>query len=106
MEILSSMDLARRAENPGRGGAERPEDEPERSACFHCCEPCVGEFSAETRSFCCIGCQAVYSLLLENGLGQFYELSQMPGARIKRATRREQWAFLDDPAVQDKLLDF
>ncbi len=48
----------------------------------------------------------MFALLTESGLGQFYELASMPGARVGRTTEQRQWAFLDDPAVQEKLLDF
>jgi Cu+-exporting ATPase len=45
-------------------------------------------------------------LLTESGLGQFYDLNQHPGVRIRRPSRREQWTYLDEPAVQQRLLDF
>jgi len=48
----------------------------------------------------------VHELLTESGLGQFYELSSAHGVRIRSASAREQWAYLDDPAVQPRLLDF
>jgi Cu+-exporting ATPase len=45
-------------------------------------------------------------LLAESGLGQFYDLRRHPGVRVRRAAKREQWAYLDDPALQQQLLDF
>jgi P-type Cu+ transporter len=45
-------------------------------------------------------------LLAENGLEQFYDLSHYPGVRIKGAVKRDQWAFLDEPSLQQKLQDF
>jgi Cu+-exporting ATPase len=48
----------------------------------------------------------VFALLSENGLEQFYELASAPGVRIGQTTAQRQWAFLDDVAVQEKLLDF
>ena len=58
------------------------------------------------KAFCCFGCQTVFSLLTESGLGQFYELNAAPGARIRESARQARWAFLDDPAIQEQLLDF
>jgi len=76
-------------------------------ACFHCGEPCPdGAFTADGKIFCCFGCQTVFSLLTENGLGQFYDLNSVPGVRIRESARQARWAFLDDPAIQEKLLDF
>ncbi len=48
----------------------------------------------------------MFALLTESGLGQFYELGSRPGARVGETTTPRQWAFLDDPEVQEKLLDF
>ncbi len=59
---------------------------------------------AEKR-FCCLGCQTVFSLLQENGLGTYYALETTPGIRMKPAGSFK-WAFLDDPAVAETLYDF
>ena len=76
-------------------------------ACFHCGERCPDDrFVLEGKAFCCFGCQTVYWLLRENGLEQFYELNSMPGTRIRGVSPATKWAFLDDPAVQEKLFDF
>ena len=48
----------------------------------------------------------MHDLLAESGLTQFYDLNRHPGVRVRQAARREQWAYLDDPALQQKLLDF
>jgi Cu+-exporting ATPase len=40
------------------------------------------------------------------GLGQFYELASTPGTRVGRNVEQSRWAFLDEPAVREKLLDF
>jgi len=84
-----------------------PECSAARSACFHCGEPCLdGRFERDERVFCCLGCQAVHDLLSESGLGHFYELNTGPGVRIRETSAKEQWACLDDPALQRRLLDF
>ncbi|HVM47662.1 MAG TPA: heavy metal translocating P-type ATPase metal-binding domain-containing protein [Candidatus Acidoferrum sp.] len=77
------------------------------AACFHCGEPCYDrELSRDGKAFCCQGCLFVHDLLEQSGLGQFYQLDRHPGVRIRQGARREQWAYLDDPALQERLLDF
>jgi P-type Cu+ transporter len=79
-----------------------------RAACFHCGEPCVSSTIARSdKVFCCQGCLLVHDLLAENGMDQFYALSAHPGVRVREPqSRREQWAYLDDPSLQQRLLDF
>lgn len=48
----------------------------------------------------------MHDLLVQSGLDRFYELDAHPGVRVRSNSAREQWAFLDDPVVQAKLLDF
>jgi P-type Cu+ transporter len=80
---------------------------PEPAACFHCGEPCYDpSLMEEDKAFCCRGCLFVHDLLAESGLGRFYDLNRHPGVRIRQAARRDQWAYLDDPALQQRLLDF
>jgi Cu+-exporting ATPase len=75
--------------------------------CFHCGEPFPNDaFSLDGKAFCCFGCQTVFSLLRENGLEQFYQLDSTPGTRIRAASAAAKWAFLDDPAVSEKLFDY
>ena len=75
--------------------------------CFHCGEPCPDHaFVADGRSFCCFGCQTVFSLLRDNGLDRFYQLQSAPGTRVRAAAPAAKWKFLDDPVVQARLYDF
>ena len=84
-------------------GAARPEPVP----CFHCGEPCYDpSLTKEDKAFCCRGCLFVHDLLAESGLGQFYGLNRHPGVRIRQQAKQQQWAYLDDPALQQRLLDF
>ncbi len=48
----------------------------------------------------------VHDLLTENGLDQFYSLTRHPGVQMRRKSSADQWSFLDEPAMQQKLLDF
>lgn len=79
------------------------------SACFHCGEPCRDDrFANEGKVFCCQGCLMVHDLLAASGLGQFYELSRHPGVRIRqsRLPPAQHWAWLDEPSLHQRLLDF
>jgi P-type Cu+ transporter len=74
--------------------------------CFHCGTPCRdGSFRHGDKSFCCGGCLTVFELLSENGLGNFYELADTAGVRVK-ATREDQFKYLDEPMVRERLVDF
>ena len=69
--------------------------------------PCYDPgLTKEEKAFCCRGCLFVHDLLAESGLGQFYDLNRHPGVRIRQQTRQQQWAYLDDPGLQQRLLDF
>jgi Cu+-exporting ATPase len=94
---LTDAPLARGQSTPTRA----------RAACFHCGEPCPdGSFAKAEKVFCCNGCLVVHDLLTESGLGHFYDLRQSPGIRVQGAALRDQWAFLDEPAIRQQLLDF
>ena len=81
---------------------------PQKSApCFHCGQPCNDpSLVKDNKAFCCQGCLFVHDLLAESGLGQFYDLSRHPGVRVRREARRKQWDYLDEPGLQQRLLDF
>jgi len=75
--------------------------------CFHCGTPCrSAAHSREEKSFCCQGCLTVFELLIENGLGDFYKLGEAAGTRVKENPRHDQFAYLDEPAVRERLVDF
>jgi Cu+-exporting ATPase len=89
------------------GLAKRDHPEKTVTACFHCGEPCPDHtFAKAERVFCCQGCLIVHELLAENGLTQFYDLSRHPGVRVRQRSGRERWTYLDDPELQQRLLDF
>jgi Cu+-exporting ATPase len=77
------------------------------SACHHCGEPCAsGNHEAEGHSFCCLGCQTVFGLLRESGLSDFYSIAARPGKRVDVSSQPDRWAYLDEPSVAAKLLDY
>jgi len=90
-----------------RSPAERASPSRERPACFHCGEPCPNnEVASGGRVFCCQGCRFVHDLLTESGLAHFYELNETPGVRVSGARARDRFAYLDDPALQHRWLNF
>ena len=102
--IATGAALDRDAHRPA---SQSPGQRDAPAACFHCGELCPdATFSKAEKVFCCQGCLVVHDLLAESGLEQFYDLSRHPGVRVRAASQREQWAYLDDPAVQEGLLDF
>jgi P-type Cu+ transporter len=79
----------------------------ERMACFHCGEPCFdNSFAKVEKTFCCNGCLIVHDLLTESGLLHFYDLGEKPGVRMRVTKAREQFSYLDEPALRQRLLDF
>ncbi|MGH7969018.1 MAG: heavy metal translocating P-type ATPase metal-binding domain-containing protein, partial [Limisphaerales bacterium] len=100
---LTRLALGFSSVHSSRTGAPRAE----RAACFHCGEPCPeGGYSRGEKSFCCQGCLVVHDLLQESNLDQFYALGRHPGVRIGERGAAQKWAFLDEPALQEQLLDF
>ncbi|MEK7780335.1 MAG: heavy metal translocating P-type ATPase metal-binding domain-containing protein [Verrucomicrobiota bacterium] len=80
---------------------------PAAPACFHCGTLCRGAvFALADKAFCCQGCCTVFEILSANGLTDFYKLSEAAGVRITATARNEQFKFLDEPAVREKLVDF
>lgn len=76
-------------------------------SCYHCGDPCGdGAIREDGRSFCCSGCQTVYSLLYEHGLGTYYTLESGPGLKPDQAHRVDRFAYLDRDGVRSRLLDF
>ncbi|RMG84715.1 MAG: ATPase P, partial [Bacteroidetes bacterium] len=74
--------------------------------CAHCGEVCAEEtVRAGEAVFCCEGCKMVYEILHTNDLSQYYDIEKAPGISLK-AQKRERYAWLDDPEIAAKLIDF
>ncbi|MET0462983.1 MAG: heavy metal translocating P-type ATPase metal-binding domain-containing protein [Chitinophagaceae bacterium] len=79
----------------------------ETSLCYHCGERCTtADIMIEEKAFCCEGCRMVFSILNEHSLCNYYSLNQHPGASQRVKVRKDKFAFLDDVAVETKLLHF
>lgn len=83
------------------------EKQVDAKACSHCGLPCEsGAHRLEEKYFCCAGCRTVFELLTGNGLTDFYELGKSAGMEFKRPPGDGDYAYLDDPQVAERLVQF
>lgn len=75
--------------------------------CFHCGDDC-GKHPVRKmdKNFCCDGCRMVYEILNQNGLCDYYSISQNPGLSRKIKVRENKFAFLDEEAIAQPLISF
>ena len=74
--------------------------------CYHCGEKCDASIYTDEKYFCCDGCKFVYQLLRENGLCNYYELSEKPGIKVKGKFSSHRFVYLDNEEVKKKLVRF
>ena len=75
--------------------------------CYHCGEDCLSpKIQLEEKIFCCDGCKMVYQIINQNGLCNYYDLNDRPGINQRIAARKDKFAFLEDAAIQAKLVSF
>ncbi len=78
-----------------------------QSCCDHCGDVCSHErVKLEDKVFCCHGCKTVYELLNQHGLCAYYELNEHPGNPQKLNFRKDKFAFLDDPQIAQKFIQY
>ena len=74
--------------------------------CTHCGDDCPDEHPMhDEKDFCCNGCQIVYTILADNGLGDYYNFTDNPGIS-RRSVVDKNYAFLDDEDVVSRILEF
>ncbi|MGN7989404.1 heavy metal translocating P-type ATPase [Pedobacter sp. 22226] len=75
-----------------------------KAICYHCGEdlPKV-KYQTEDKDFCCAGCMAVFKILSENNLCNYYVYNNNPGRQLKNESHL---AYLDEPKIIDQLLDY
>ena len=79
----------------------------DEATCVHCGLDCGRDVVRKNgKTFCCTGCLTVHEILLAGDLGHFYKLKDQPGQRVGRVVSQEHYAFLDEPGLQEQLLDF
>ncbi len=76
------------------------------TTCYHCGLKSATEIQINEKYFCCDGCKMVYTLLEENGLCQYYDLTEMPGLTAKGHFVSEKYNYLDNEAIQEQLIQF
>ena len=75
-------------------------------ACDHCGDACINaNHNQGALNFCCNGCKMVYSLLHDNGMGDYYRYEKTPGIS-QRTTVGTTYDYLDNTEIVDKLLSF
>ncbi|MDN5205032.1 heavy metal translocating P-type ATPase metal-binding domain-containing protein [Fulvivirgaceae bacterium BMA10] len=79
----------------------------EKTICYHCGDDCEETpIQFEDRSFCCHGCKTVYEILNENDLCNYYDLEKNPGSSLRDKPDSDEYAFLDNNEIRNKLVDF
>ncbi len=75
-------------------------------SCYHCGGDCSDDsIFIDDKLFCCNGCKTVYEILQANNMCDYYSIEETPGIS-KRNEIRRNFDFLDDPDLQNKLIDF
>lgn len=73
--------------------------------CYHCGNDCAEEhIELDERSFCCIGCREVYSILSKSGLCNYYSYNQHPG--VEQKTESKRFDYLKEPSIVKDLIDY
>ncbi len=74
--------------------------------CTHCGDTCEDHsIHVDERFFCCSGCKTVYEILNEHDLCSYYDIDASAGIKI-RASIGDTYAYLDQPHIEDLLVDF
>ncbi len=82
----------------------------EKLICYHCGLEMTESETVwfDDKPFCCNGCKTVYEILNKNSLGQYYTINEAPGIKTDEidATIKQKYAYLDEPEIEKKLLEF
>ena len=78
----------------------------EKVSCSHCGDPCDKTIPYDDKHFCCYGCKAVYQLIDESQLGQYYAETSLENASYSQVKAEQKYGFLDNEDIQRQLLRF
>jgi Cu+-exporting ATPase len=79
----------------------------EQLTCYHCGDTCREDtLRFDDKDFCCQGCKAVYGLLQESGLCDYYELTEQPGVKEEHDANTVRAELFDLPEVREKLVEY
>ena len=74
--------------------------------CYHCGDECkTDSVRYNDKDFCCQGCRAVYELLNENELCNYYDYYARPGLK-PQGYSSEKWNWLEDEDIEKSLCSF
>lgn len=73
--------------------------------CAHCADICIAPIKGYGNTFCCEGCKTVYSILKENDLTEYYELTDNPGFSIKKSDN-DRYSFLKNESIANSIIHF
>ncbi|WP_420318552.1 heavy metal translocating P-type ATPase [Ekhidna sp.] len=78
----------------------------EDQKCHHCGDPCDNSILADNHKFCCYGCRAVYELLDQSNLNQYYLETSRENKSLSDLKAERKFGFLDNEDIQKQLLRF
>ncbi|MEN8157286.1 MAG: heavy metal translocating P-type ATPase metal-binding domain-containing protein, partial [Bacteroidota bacterium] len=79
----------------------------ETHTCVHCGADCGKHpVTWNDMHFCCNGCKAVYQILNENKLYNYYNLDKTPGIKVETTGFGNKYAFLEKEEIREKLISF
>lgn len=78
----------------------------EEIECHHCGDPCDESIESDDHHFCCYGCKAVYELLDQSNLSQFYSETSQENKSLSQIKAERKYSFLDNEDIQSQLLRF
>ncbi len=90
---------------------ENMSEKKEKLVCYHCgleMHPSEAIWY-DDKPFCCNGCKTVYQILHTHDLSQYYTIQETPGIQatdIDSNEKKRKFAFLDNPEIAAKLLEF
>jgi Cu+-exporting ATPase len=77
-----------------------------KTECSHCGDPCDDSIQSNNELFCCYGCKAVYELLENSSLSQFYDETSIENKSWSQLKAERKYGFLDNEDIINQLLKF
>ncbi|MGY4386165.1 Cu+-exporting ATPase [Pedobacter sp. UYP24] len=75
------------------------------SVCFHCGEEVIDDsYQTDLKTFCCVGCQTVYTILSKHNLSSYYSYNNVPGQTQKG--NKQNLDYLDVKEISAQLVDY
>ena len=72
--------------------------------CYHCGQTGEDTLWVGDKPFCCYGCKAIYEILQENDLCEYYSFESTPG--VKGILADDTYTYLDEPDTRKKIIEF